>query len=258
MNYKMLKKARVIISLLFFILTIALFLDIYELYAREAVHKVLFLQFVPSLLLFLQSLALGATGFILIIVLTVFLGRFYCSAICPLGILQDVIAWIAKKRSKAKFFYKRKRSYSLLRYSILGISIVAFFISFSTLISLLDPYSNFGRIMTYLFRPIAVLINNGVATVLHKFEVYSLNPVKLITAPWLLVLFTLAVFITLAYMSYKRGRLFCNTICPVGTLLGLLSKVSFLKIRFKESNCTKCVKVNVSILRRLPSIIPDV
>ncbi|MCU4155835.1 4Fe-4S dicluster domain-containing protein [Carboxylicivirga sp. A043] len=242
MNYKHLKKTRVIFSLLFFILTISLFLDIYENYANETVHETLFLQFMPSLMKFISTLAIGSVGFIIVIALTAFMGRLYCSAICPLGILQDVFAWIAKKRSSRKFFYKKKKAYPILRYTLLGLTVLGILLSFSTIVTLLDPYSNFGRIITYLVRPVVVAANNGLSMLLHKVDVYTLSPVKLVSAPWFILLFTAAVLMTIAYMSYKRGRLFCNTICPVGTFLGLFSKISFLKIQFDESNCTKCGK----------------
>lgn len=42
------------------------------------------------------------------------------------------------------------------------------------------------------------------------------------------------------WLSYKYGRLFCNTVCPVGTFLGLLSKLSLLKIKIDEENCISC------------------
>ena len=242
MNYKGLKKARVLVALLFLILTTILFLDIYEKYTETRVQEILFFQFIPSLLKFIQTFAIGAVGFIIIIGLTIFVGRIYCSVICPLGIMQDVFGWIAKKRSKATFFFKKKKSYPILRYSLMAITVLALLFSFSTIVSILDPYSHFGRIVTYLLRPVIVMINNGTAEALHKYEIYSLNPVKLVSAPWLILLFTITTFMAIAYMSYKRGRLFCNTICPVGTCLGLISNVSFLKIRFDEDNCTKCGK----------------
>jgi len=240
MTYKTLKRTRVVISLLFFILTTSLFLDIYEKYANETVNEILFLQFVPSLLAFIKTMAWGAIGFIIILVITLLVGRFYCSTVCPLGILQDAFAYVAKKRSSRKLFYKKKKGYHLLRYSLLALTVITFFFGLNILVTILDPYSNFGRIITYIIRPIIVGINNLSSMALNLFEVYSLNPVKLAGAPWLIILLSLALFITIAYMSYKRGRLFCNTICPVGTLLGLLSKISVFKIRFDENKCTKC------------------
>ena len=242
MNYIKLKRARVILSLLFFILTISVFLDIYEKYTNETVREILFLQFTPSLMMFLSTFAISAIGFLIIIALTSFIGRIYCSSICPLGIMQDAFSWIAKKRSKRKFFFKKKKAYPILRYSLLAISALGIILSFSTIITLLDPYSNFGRFMTYLIRPIVVVANNGLSMLLHKVDIYSISPAKLVGTPWFIFVFTLVTFIAIAYMSYKRGRLFCNTICPVGTFLGLFSKFSFLKIQFDENNCTKCGK----------------
>nr|WP_321406947.1 4Fe-4S dicluster domain-containing protein [uncultured Carboxylicivirga sp.] len=240
MTFKTLKKTRVVLALLFFVFTLSIFLDIYENYDYESVNQILFLQFVPSLLTFIKALTWSSVGFIIIIALSFFVGRIYCSTICPLGILQDIFSFIARKRSTRKLFYKKKKGYPILRYSLLAVTIVTMLFGFNLVITLLDPYSNFGRIITYLIKPLVVGVNNLGAMALHHFEVYSLNPMKLILAPWFIALLTLTLLVTIAYMSYKRGRLFCNTICPVGTLLGLISKVSFLKIQFDGSKCTKC------------------
>ncbi len=42
------------------------------------------------------------------------------------------------------------------------------------------------------------------------------------------------------YLSYKKGRIFCNSVCPVGALLGFLSKFSIFRIRLEKSVCTSC------------------
>ncbi len=240
MTYKTLKKTRVVISLLFFILTTSLFLDIYEKYANETVNEILFLQFIPSLLKFIKALTWGAIGFVIILIVNLLIGRIYCSSICPLGILQDIFAYFAKKRSKRKLFYKKKKGYPVLRYSLLVVTVVTLTLSLNLVITLLDPYSNFGRIITYIIRPVIISINNLGAMILGKFEIYALDPVILIGAPWFIFVFSSGVLLAIAYMSYKRGRLFCNTICPVGTFLGFLSKISLYKIRFDESKCTRC------------------
>ena len=49
------------------------------------------IQFLPALL----ALNIGVVLFL--IVLTLLFGRIYCSVICPMGIFQDVVAWIAKR-----------------------------------------------------------------------------------------------------------------------------------------------------------------
>ena len=96
MTYKWLKWTRVIIALVFFLLTTLVFLDFREIVGEKGVNNILFLQFVPSLLKFLVAFSLSAVGFIVILALTSLFGRVYCSAICPLGILQDFISRAGK------------------------------------------------------------------------------------------------------------------------------------------------------------------
>ena len=47
-------------------------------------------------------------------------------------------------------------------------------------------------------------------------------------------------FLLVGTLSLTKGRLYCNMICPVGTLLGLFSKISLFRIKFDESACTRC------------------
>ena len=225
---------------MFVIATFSIFLDIYEVLPNSVINAVTWLQFTPSLLNFIEVATLSSIGFIIVLIISLLMGRIYCSSICPLGILQDMFAFIAKRRSKKKFFYKKKKPQTVLRYSILALTIIALLTSFSVVVTLLDPYSNAGRFFTYLIRPILIVGNNAMAVVLQQWDVYTLHPVKLIMAPWSIFVLTTTFFLIIAYLSYKRGRLFCNTICPVGTFLGLISKVSWLKIGFDSDKCTKC------------------
>ena len=74
--------------------------------------RILFLQFVPSVIRFITIPALAAIGFIAILVLTALFGRVYCSAICPLGILQDVFARISKKIAPDQTIQVSKRRWT--------------------------------------------------------------------------------------------------------------------------------------------------
>src|SRR5690554_1375086 len=98
--FSILKKTRVALGIIILLLTLALFIDIYEYFEESTFSKILYLQFVPSLLKFVQTMSLvTAGGFIIVLLLTLLMGRFYCSTICPLGIIQDIVSWIAKKAS---------------------------------------------------------------------------------------------------------------------------------------------------------------
>jgi len=101
-----LKKIRVVTSIIFLIFTSILFLDITGVLTRSLSEKVLFLQFVPSLLEFINITSIAAIGFIIIILATLFSGRIYCSTVCPLGMLQDIVIYTKRKFLKRS---KRKR-----------------------------------------------------------------------------------------------------------------------------------------------------
>ena len=240
MNFKWLKRSRVIVSLLIFLCVFFIFIDIYELIPHGVTDTILYPQFVPSLLLFLKTISFTSLGFISIILLSVFFGRIYCSTICPLGIFQDIISFISKKISKRKVHYKFKKPHSILRYSIVAIVTVTILAGIPFVITILDPYSIAGRFFTYLIKPIVIFFNNVIAGVANKMEWYTIYKIKVYTVPLTILLLNIAFIVTIGYLAYKRGRLFCNTICPVGTFLGLFSKYSLFKINIHSDKCTKC------------------
>ncbi len=244
-KFIILKKIRVIISLIFFFLTIGLFLDITGLLPEKFYDSVLYLQFIPSLLKFVSISGLAAAGFIFVLILTLFFGRIYCSTICPLGTLQDIIIFFSKKFKITKKFTKT-RTYNWLRYSILSVTIIAFLSGSILLINLLDPFSNFGKISTNLFRPVYIGLNNFIALSLQKIDSYYFYPVHY--RSFNLPAFFYSVFFlgVIVLMSLKKGRLFCNTICPVGAILGLVSKFSFFKIIINKDLCNSCQKCVIS------------
>ncbi|MCP4365924.1 MAG: 4Fe-4S binding protein, partial [Planctomycetes bacterium] len=82
------------------VLTGFLFFDLWNLISPPTARGLLFFQFVPSLLQFLNAVSIPATGFIVVLILTVLFGRVYCSTLCPLGILQDVITHVTRKKQK--------------------------------------------------------------------------------------------------------------------------------------------------------------
>lgn len=241
MNQKHLKVLRVVVSLIFLMLTAALFVDFREMIPTVWADRVLFFQFVPSIIGFITVPALVATGFIIILLLTVFFGRVYCSAICPLGILQDVFSWIAKNVGLMKL-YKYKKALNYLRYPFLGLTLVFLLFGSMFLLNLLDPYSSFGRIFSDVIRPGIVVANNTLAGWLEQMDVYFLFRLNLELITWRTILIPALSLALVIWLSLFFGRLYCNTICPVGTLLGLLSRVSLFRIRMNAATCTKCGK----------------
>ena len=86
-------------------------------------------QFLPAVLS-LNIIVVAA-----LIILTLIIGRIYCSVICPLGVIQDVISWISgKRKGKNRFTYSPAISW--LRYVVLGLFILAIVLEFILLLLL--------------------------------------------------------------------------------------------------------------------------
>jgi polyferredoxin len=239
------KPFRVVVSLIVLVLTTFVFVDFKQVAPGHLFKAVTFLQFVPSARSFLVTAGILTSGFVVVLLLTLLVGRVYCSTICPLGILQDVISWVAHRFNRKTFRYKYAKAYTALRYVFLGAAILPLFFGSIVAVYLLDPYSNFGRIASDLGRPVYINLNNALALLLIKFKVYSIAPFDIASFNLLVVLFPILVLAVILWLASTRGRLYCNTICPVGTLLGLLSKISIFKIHIDQSSCTKCTKCAV-------------
>ena len=193
---------------------------------------------------FLEAvLALNFIVIAFLLVLTVACGRIYCSIICPLGIMQDIFGWVGKKAKKNRYTYSKAISW--LRYGVLAIYIVALVAGVGTIVQLLAPYSAFGRIATNLLQPVYQAGNNVLASIAEHYDSYAFYQSEI----WLrsVVSFIIAgvTFVTLGVLAWRNGRTYCNTICPVGTVLSFFSRFSFLKIHFdveKCKNCSLCTK----------------
>lgn len=239
MRLNRLKRIRVGVSLLFFMLTALLFLDFRNWFAPAASSVILYPQFLPSFLKFMHGAVLGATGFVVVLLLTFGTGRVYCSTICPLGTLQDLAAYFSRKRNHLPAHYLPP--HTVLRYSILALSVLLLLLGGSNLLlNFLDPFSTFGRIITNILRPVGIVINNGGAIALERFGIYTLAREHwAVMAPHSTGIAAVMLLVVL-WLAVAHGRLYCNTICPVGTLLGLVARFSFLRLRVDKESCTNC------------------
>ena len=225
----MLRKIRTILAAVFFTLITLLFLDF-----TGTLHCWLGwmakVQFLPAVM------ALNVVVVVGLIALTLVFGRIYCSVICPLGVFQDVLARFHRKKNK----YSYSKEVRWLRYPVLGVFVIAGLAGVGSLFQLLAPYSSYGRIATMIFQPVWKFGNNLLALVAEHFDSYAFYtidtwmrslPVFVIAAVTLVLLFVLA---------WWGGRTYCNTICPVGTILSFFARFSWFKIRFDEEKCKNC------------------
>ncbi len=235
----MLKYLRIAIASIVFLLTLAFFLD-FSGSLPLWLHRLMHAQLVPALLAGMWVLAA------VLLLSALLFGRLYCSILCPLGILQDVIGRCQRIvlgiRRKGKRKYDAKATYrkpnNWLRYGFLA-AVVPLFFGITTVVLLLDPYSNFGRMATGLFKPVYVWGNNVLAGILNARGNFSVYPVAEY-AMWPITIFAGVVLVILTVLVLGRGRLWCNTVCPLGTVLGFLSRYSIFGIRIDSNKCNHC------------------
>lgn len=240
MNSSLLRKIRIALSIIFVIPTTFVLIDFTGLLPASVINKIIYFQFVPSLLKSLVVFSFLTTGFILVLILTIIFGRVYCSSICPLGFLQDVVNYISGKIKKKKRRFLFKKEQRILRWSFFAVPVILFLFGSSFGISLLDPYSIYGRAAGNYFRPIFIFGNNTAASILESFKLYWIFPFEIHAFNPLPLIITTLIIGVVVYLSYTNGRLYCNTVCPVGTLLGFISRYSFFRIDIEKSDCLSC------------------
>ena len=227
----MLKKIRKLVAFAFFVLVTLLFLDF-----TGTIH--LWFGWMAKVQLIPAILAINIVVLAVMIILTLLFGRLYCSVICPLGIFQDGISNIAGRRKKNRFRYSSAKSW--LRYGVLGLFVVAMIMSVSAVVSLLDPYAAFGRVAANFFAPVYRLGNNLLALLAERADSYAFYSTDVWIKGWITFGIAAITLIAVGILAWRNGRTYCNTICPVGTLLGFLSKFSFFRLTFDADKCTKC------------------
>ncbi len=236
----MLKITRRLLALIFWLGITFLFLDISGV-GKEWFGWMAKMQFLPNVM------QLDIVMIVLLLLLTLFLGRIYCSIICPAGVLQDFFAWIAgwkifRRNKKAKFHnrYRYSKPKTWLRLAVLLIFIIMIVAGFNAVFIILAPYSAYGRMVTALLQPLYIDANNMLAAWSEANDNYMFSVVEPNTLPsilaWVAAISALVLFI----LSIYGGRTYCNTICPVGTFLGYVAKFSWLKMKVNEDNCIKC------------------
>ena len=227
----MLKKIRTTLALVVFVLITLLFLDV-----TGTLHAWLGwlakIQFWPAF----YALNIGVVA--VLVVLTLVFGRIYCSVICPLGIMQDVVSWLHGRRKRNRFTYSKEKKW--LRYGMLGVFIISAVAGINAIVSLLAPYSSYGRIASSLFKPVYEAGNNVLASIAEHFNSYAFYSVDV----WMKSLPTLIIasvtFVAIVILAWRGGRTYCNTICPVGTILSFFARFSWFKVRIDESKCVNC------------------
>lgn len=200
-------------------------------------------QLVPALL------AVNLLVVLVLIALTLLLGRVYCSVICPLGIYQDVVnrisIWFSPRNKRRLGRFRYHKAYKSLRLGFLGVFVILVVLALAGVVgqwcaSLIEPYSAFGRIMTWLGRPVGVEINNALADMAEANGSYAFVRVQGLSFVLPLFIVAAVTLVVVTLFAWRGGRQWCNTVCPVGTTLGFLSRYAWLRPVINTDRCTRC------------------
>lgn len=229
----MLRKIRLVVAVLFFIAVTVLFLD-FTGTAHVWMGWVARIQFLPALL------ALNVGVVVLLVLLTLFVGRVYCSVICPLGVLQDIVSWVSGRRRGKRFRFSYSPEVKWLRYGVLGLFVVALAAGVGSFVALLAPYSSYGRIASNLFAPIYRWGNNLLAYFAERADSYAFYEAEVWVRSLPVFAIAAVTFMVLVVLAWRNGRTYCNTVCPVGTILGFFSRFSLLRPVLDTEKCKHC------------------
>ncbi|MGN0212864.1 MAG: 4Fe-4S binding protein [Muribaculaceae bacterium] len=229
----MLRKLRITLACVFFLSITALFLDF-----TGTIHAWLGWTARIQLLPALMAMNLGVVA--LLVILTLLVGRVYCSVICPLGVMQDVVSWISGRRKKGKYRFSYSPARKWLRYGILSLFVASMIGGIGSVVALLAPYSSYGRIASGILAPLYQLGNNLLAYLAERAGSYAFYETEVWVRSLSTLIIAVVTLIAIATMAWRNGRTYCNTICPVGTLLGIISRRALLRITIDSEKCNKC------------------
>ena len=204
-DMKALKTIRIILAALMLLGITALLLDDTGVLRH-------YLGWMPKVQLLPAILALNVVVVIGVLVVTAVIGRFYCAVVCPMGIFQDLFVWFHKLIFGKKRPYRYRKPQNWLRYTVLALFVLLMVLGLNSIAVLIAPYSAYARMITNI---------HGTGLV-H----------------WVAI----ATLCCIGVMSFIWGRLWCNTICPVGALLSLVAKFRVLGIRIDADKCVGCRK----------------
>lgn len=208
---------------------------------QRLAHLFAHLQFTPAFVALTTGATLLGLGCVAVLLLTVAFGRVYCSTLCPLGLLQDAVArgakWLRLRRRPLPY----RPANNWLRHGVLAATALAVAGGAGAIAyAYADPYSNFGRIVSGLLRPLLAALNNLLVAPAGALGLPGLYRVE-VPGPGLGLLGPAVIMLLLVTgLAVWRERIYCNTLCPVGALLGLVARHAAFRLVIDRTACTKC------------------
>ncbi len=201
-----------------------------------------------------HTLYRGLVWSLAILIPTFFLGRFFCGWICPLGTMNHFLgSWKSeRKRGPERLERNRYKRWQTLKYYLLIAGLVSALFG-GSLVGIMDPISLTVRSLGTSVLP---AINYALDAMLGALHHSSAGPVRTLgfIAQFILnetllsfrqpyyrqAFFLGAIFITLLALNLRITRFWCRALCPLGALLGIVSRWSILGLEKDSTHCDEC------------------
>ena len=219
---------------------LAFFLGITALFADPTRTAFSWFGWMADLQLWPACLALSLIA-LLVAVFTLVFGRVYCSVVCPLGVMQDLairIRGIFARRGFAVGVNGFSKPQAILRALIAAVFFSGGFLGLH--FAWLDPYAIYGRLASVTVAPLGRFVNNQAAIWSEKHGTYLAMTMENVLPPTAFIVFAASLAALVFALAVWKGRFWCNVVCPVGAVLGLLARFAWLRPRIDEKSCVGC------------------
>jgi len=199
-----------------------------------------------------RSLYQGLLWSLTTLIPTIFLGRFFCGWMCPLGTLNHFFSSLKSERKRGRQLIEsnRYKRWQGLKYYILIALLVAALLGGGAL-QILDPLSLAVRSLAVSILPAANYGVNALLGVLGQnaalrpladgVDLVLKHVVLSFRQPYFRQGFFLGlIFITILALNFRITRFWCRALCPLGALLGVVSRWSILGLEKHAAHCGEC------------------
>lgn len=153
----------------------------------------------------IYAAAVVFAGWIFWLPVTFWCGRFFCRRVCPLGLCQSLVQTVVHPKTGVRRVCTELPRSPLQR--AVNWAFVALYF-FSPLGFWLNPWGIFGRAVFAFFAP-GIVLFAGV----------------------------------LALALFGKGRIWCNWVCPIGTIFDLVARLGWRhdRVTARCGNCRRCL-----------------
>lgn len=209
----------------------------------------IFFHFDPLLavttLIAARALFLSFVFSVITLGVTLILGRVACGWVCPLGSVHQFFSFLFKK-TKLLRPKKIQAPKTVWKYYILVFILVSAVLTLD-LVGILDPLSLLTRSFTSGILPAFSFLYSAVMDILYQLKLYSLGDSLFqfftsldLNATFIQGFFLGMLFFGFVLLNLYRERFWCRYVCPLGALLGLVSRFNVFKLKIDPQKCIQC------------------